>query len=224
MRITYKVRLFPTKAQRVRLEQTLDACRWLYNKTLETRKNAWENEQKTVGRYDTINLILQWKAEKPKLLAVHSQVLQEVCTRVDLAFKAFFRRVKTGETEAGYPRFRGRGWYDSFTYPESGFSMLDPGPGTPRVRLSKIGDLKIVLHRPLVGIVKTLTIRRDRVGNWYACFSCEVDATPLSPSHKVVGIDLMRRREDCPSTLDAAGRQRHCAVAAQERGVCQGQR
>jgi putative transposase len=46
------------------------------------------------------------------------------------------------------------------------------------------------LHRPIPGVVKTLTIRRDAVGNWYACFSCEVDAKPLAPTHKVAGVDL----------------------------------
>ena len=150
------------------------------------RKMAWEQERKTVGRYDTINLLAQWKAEKPELCGVHSQVLQEVCTRVDLAFQAFFRRVKAGEQEVGYPRFRGFGRYDSFTFPQSGFALLDNG----KLRLSKIGDVKTVLHRPVIGKCKTLTIRRDSVGNWYACFSCEVEPKPLEPTPNVVGVDL----------------------------------
>ena len=186
MRLTYRYRLYPTAAQRTSLQKTLEACRWLYNRTLEVRKMAWEQERKTVGRYDTINLLAQWKAEKPELCGVHSQVLQEVCTRVDLAFQAFFRRVKTGEQEVGYPRFRGVGRYDSFTFPQSGFALLDNG----KLRLSKIGDVKTVLHRPVIGKCKTLTIRRDSVGNWYACFSCEVEPKPLEPTPNVVGIDL----------------------------------
>lgn len=186
MRLTYKYRLYPTSAQRTSLQKTLEACRWLYNKTLETRKNAWEQERKTVDRYDTINLLAYWKAEKPALLGVHSQVLQEVCTRVDLAFQAFFRRVKAGKKEVGYPRFRGFGRYDSFTFPQSGFALLDNG----RLRLSKIGDVKIELHRPVAGKCKTLTIRRDSVGNWYACFSCEVEPKSLEPTPNVVGVDL----------------------------------
>ena len=185
MRLTYKYRLFPTSAQRTSLEKTLGACRWLYNKTLETRKNAWEQEQKSVGRYDTIGMILQWKAENPSLIGVHSQVLQEVCTRVDLAFQAFFRRVKAGEEKVGYPRFRGRDRYDSFTFPQSGFKLVGN-----QLTLSKIGDVKIELHRPICGKVKTLTLRRDAVGNWYACFSCECDIQPLPPVAKVVGVDL----------------------------------
>lgn len=66
------------------------------------------------------------------------------------------------------------------------FEILDNG----RLRLSKIGDVKIKLHRPLEGECKTLTVRRDSVGNWYACFSCVVEPRPLPPTDKVVGIDL----------------------------------
>jgi putative transposase len=92
---------------------------------------------------------------------------------VDLAFKAFFRRVKAGETP-GHPRFRGRGWYDSFTFKQFGFKLLDNG-----LLLSKIGTIKIILHRPIEGRIKTLTIQKDAVGNWYACFACEVESEPL---------------------------------------------
>jgi len=185
MRLTYKYRLFPTSAQRTSLQQTLEACRWLYNKTLETRKNAWEQEQRSVGRYDTVNMILQWRTEQPMLSGVHSQVLQEVCTRVDLAFQAFFRRVKAGDKEVGYPRFKGYGRYDSFTYPQSGFKLTGE-----KLTISKIGDIAIKMHRPICATVKTLTIQRDAVGNFYACFSCEHEPTSLAPTPNVVGIDL----------------------------------
>ena len=110
-----------------------------------------------------------------------------MCTRVDLAYQAFFRRVKAGETP-GYPRFKGAGWYKSFTFPQAGagWKLLDNG----RLRLSKIGDVKIKLHRPIEGEVKTLSIKRDALGNWYACFAVEVEPQPLAPSPYVVGIDL----------------------------------
>ena len=185
MRLTYKYRLFPTSSQRTSLEQTLETCRWLYNKTLETRKNAWEQEQKSMGRYDTINLILQWKTEKPALNNVYSQVLQDVCTRVDLAFKAFFRRVKSGDKESGYPRFKAYGRYDSFTFPQTGFKLTGD-----KLTISKIGNVEIKLHRPICATGKTLTIQRDAVGNFYACFSCECASKPLEPTDQSVGIDL----------------------------------
>lgn len=188
MRLTYKYRLFPNSAQRTSLERVLEICRWVYNDTLAARKNAYEQEQKSLGLYDTNKLLTEWKAEKPALKEVHSQVLQNVQERVELAFKAFFRRVKAGE-EPGYPRFKGRGLYDSFTFKQSGFKLVND-----KLTLSKIGDVAIKLHRPRPegtrADIKTLTIQRDAVGNFYACFSCECDAQPLPTNHNVVGIDL----------------------------------
>jgi putative transposase len=124
---TYKFRLQPSKSQRTKLLQTLELCRWVFNETLATRTNAWESEKKSVTRFDTIQLLPTWKAEKPELAQVYSQVLQEVCTRVDLAFQSYFRRVKEGAEKVGYPRFKGYGRYDSFTYPQTGFELLDKG-------------------------------------------------------------------------------------------------
>jgi putative transposase len=117
----YRYRLYPTKAQETKMNQTLELCRFVYNKTLAIRKDSWEQEQKSISNYDTHNLLPSWKAVHQELKMVHSQVLQETQQRVDLAFKAFFRRVKAGEKEAGYPRFKGKGRYDSFTYPRWGF-------------------------------------------------------------------------------------------------------
>lgn len=184
MRKTFQYRLFPTKSQRSALNKTLEYCRWVYNDTLAIRKDTYEQTGKSVSLYDTNKTLTLWKAEKPVLKSVYSQVLQNVQERVDLAFQAFFRRVRNGETP-GFPRFKGYGRYDSFTYKQSGFRVTGN-----RLFLSKIGDVKIKLHRPIEGQVKTLTIRRDRLGNWYASFSCVVEPQPLPPTDKVVGIDL----------------------------------
>jgi putative transposase len=181
---TYKYRLFPTKSQRTKLNNTLEICRQVYNQTLGIRKDAWEQEKKSISLYDSHKMLTKWKAEKPEWKQVHSQVLQNVQERVDLAYKAFFRRVKAGE-EPGYPRFKGYGRYDSFTFPQSGFSL-----NGDTLKISKIGEVRINLHRTIGCDISTLTIQRDRLGNWYACFVCDVETIPLVQSDKVVGIDL----------------------------------
>ena len=139
MRLTYKFRLFPTKAQQTSMQKSLDACRWVYNKTLETRKDAWENEKRSVSLYETNKMLTQWKKEKPDLKNAFSQALQDSQTRVDLAFKAFFRRVKRGEEKVGYPRFQGYHRYNSFTYKQYGTGVKQLNNGL--LRLSKIGDV-----------------------------------------------------------------------------------
>jgi putative transposase len=182
--ITFKYRLYPSKSQRTKLMQTLEICRSVFNDTLATRRSTWEQEHRTLSLYDTNKLLPTWKQAHPELKGVHSQVLQNVQARVDLAFKAFFRRLKAGE-KPGYPRFRGLGWYDSFTFKQYGFELLGNG-----LFLSKIGVVKVVLHRPIQGRIKTLTIRRDAVGNWYACFACEVQGEHLPMSSLAIGIDM----------------------------------
>lgn len=166
------------------MEQTLEICRWVYNETLAMRKNAWEQEQRHISYYESKRQIPLWKKEHPELSGVYSQVLQDVSMRVDLAFKAFFRRLKSGE-KPGYPRFKGKGRYDSFTYPQYGFKL-----DGDRLHLSKIGDVKIVLHRPIEGTIKTLTIRRSATGKWYACFSVEYAPSPAPRKETAVGIDV----------------------------------
>jgi putative transposase len=203
MRLTFKYRLKPTQAQRRQLEQTLELCRWVYNETLATRKNAYEQRGESVSLYGTQKLLPTWKEAKPELKQAHSQVLQNVQMRVDLAYQAFFRRVKAGE-KPGYPRFKGYGWYDSITYPQygNGVSLEDH-----TLRLSKIGDVRVVMHRPIEGMIKTVTVQRS-AGKWYACISCEVEPRPLPVSSEVVGVDLGLKTFAVLSTGDQIERQR----------------
>ena len=69
----------------------------------------------------------------------------------------------------GYPRFQGRNRYNSFTYPQGGYTLSEK-----HVTLSKIGCLKIKLHRPIEGTIKTCTMKYE-AGQWYAVFSCECE-------------------------------------------------
>jgi putative transposase len=184
----YQYRLWLTKGQNRLLEQQLETCRWVYNQTLAARRDAWKERHESLGLYDTINLLPEWKAERPALKHVHSQVLQNVQVRVDLAFKAFFRRVKAGEKEVGYPRFKGKGRYDSITYPQYGNGVKLHGDV---LVLSKIGPVKVNLHRPVEGKIKTVTLRRSSIGKWFVCFSVEKEPQPQTDvPEAVVGIDV----------------------------------
>jgi len=178
-------RIFPNKRTLHILEASLEDCRWLYNDTLGFRKQAWEDENRSANYYETKRRIPVLKVSCPSLATVHSQVLQNVTERVDLAFQAYFRRVKSGEKEVGYPRFKGYGWYDSRTYTQSGFKLVGNC-----LEVSKIGSLKLVLHRPIEGQLKTLTLRRSSTGKWYACFSVEVEPKRLPDNPNKVGIDV----------------------------------
>ena len=114
------------------LEKTLELCRWVYNDTLAIRKETYEQTGKSLSLYATNKLLTIWKETKPVFGLVHSQVLQNVQERVELAFQAFFRRVKVSKEKAGYPRFKGKGRYDSFTFKQSGFRLTAIGSLSPR--------------------------------------------------------------------------------------------
>ncbi len=182
----FQYRLYPTKKQEKRLNETLEECRWLYNHLLEMRKTAYERDGISLTCFQQQYTFPVLKQERLTLNGVHSQVMQNVAVRVDLAFKAFFRRVREHTQDPGYPRFKGFGRYDSFSFPQSGFSI------TPdeRVTLSKIGSVKMVYHRPIKGKVKTCTVQRSSTGKWYVSFSVECESERLDPIATQVGIDV----------------------------------
>src|SRR5207247_3680986 len=140
---TYKYRLVPSPEQAQSLEWTLDRCRELYNAALQERRDAYRMGGKSLNYYDQANQLPTVKEVRPEYTQIHSQVLQDVLRRVDKSFQAFFRRVKAGEIP-GYPRYKGAGWYDTFAYPQTGWSLLGD-----RLTLSKIGTLKVMLHGPV---------------------------------------------------------------------------
>jgi len=186
MRKMFQYRIFPTKNQATKLNETLEECRWLYNHLLEKRKETYEQTGKGLTLYGQQSTFPILKQERPSLDTVHSQILQNVAVRVDLAFKAFFRRVREHAEDPGFPRFKGKNRYDSFTFPQSGFSLTHDN----RLCLSKIGCIKMVYHRPVKGKVKTCTIHRSSTGKWYVSFSVECEPERLPERPEQVGIDV----------------------------------
>lgn len=152
------------------------------------RKRAYAERGESLRLYDTINMLPVWKLTRPALKLVHSQVLQNISVRVNLAFQAFFRRVKAGAKEVGFPRFKGFGRYDSITYPQYGNGVRLEGARL--IRSKMVGAVHVVLHRPVAGTPKTVTLTRARTGKWFACFACETTAEPLPPTGDVVGVDV----------------------------------
>lgn len=184
MRKAYKFRLFPTKQQEEKLFWTLNRCRELYNAALSERKDAYRMAGKSISYYEQKRDLPEIKEIRPEYNDIHSQVLQDVLLRLKRAFDRFFDRVKNGE-KPGYPRFQGRNRYSSFTYPQSGFTLEEK-----HITLSKIGTIKVKVHRKIEGTIKTCTIKHE-AGQWYVILSCEVEQPePLPRSYEDVGIDL----------------------------------
>jgi putative transposase len=183
LRKSFKYRIYPTKAQAATLDAHLRICCEIYNAALQERRDAWRVSKKSVTLYDQINQLPAVRKEQPEVGSLYSRVLYDPLRRVDLAFKHFFRRVRKGGTP-GYPRFKPYRRYDSLLYDEDSF-RVEAG----RLTLGKIGAIRLKLHRPLTGEVKTVTVKRE-VGRWFAVVSMIVDAEPLAPSTEHIGIDV----------------------------------
>ena len=202
MRKTFQYRIYPTRKQSIKLLHVLSMCRHLYNDMLHDRKVAYEDCNCGLNYYDQ----QRW-LPFVDYRGVYAHILHDVLKRMDKAFQNFFRRVKSGE-EPGYPRFKGYGRYDSFTYPDPpnrGYKIEDG-----KLHLSKIGAIRIFLHREIEGKIKTCIIKRDG-DRWYASLSVELpDVEPIIPQTSVgvdVGITTLATLSDGteienPKTLD----------------------
>ena len=186
VRKTYKYKLKPTSEQERAMGFVLRHCRELYNAALQERSEAWHKCGVGVTEAMQSAQLPAIKEVRPEYRDIHSQVLQDVLTRLDRAFQRFFARVKTGETP-GYPRFHGANRYHSFAYKQFGNgATLDNG----FLVLSKIGRIAVRWSRPVEGIIKTVAISREADG-WYVCFSCaDVLVQPLPATGRETGIDL----------------------------------
>lgn len=184
----YKFRIYPTKAQEATLTYWLSLCRLYYNSALADRKNYYTRSGKGLTRSKQQTTLKDDKGKHPELKEVHSQVLQEVLFRVEKAYQAFYRRIKAGE-KPGYPRFKGINQYTSLTYTQFG-DGLGANFKEGKLSLSKIGLVKIKLHRIIPGEVKTCIIRREPTGKWYALLSVEEYPVLYSPNWKKTGLDV----------------------------------
>jgi putative transposase len=183
---TCKYRLYPSKAQALLMDETIETCRRWYNLCLGERKNAWETEKKNIGKFDQLAKVKDYRKENPYALRVHSHILQGVVADLDKAFQAFFRRVENGEAP-GYPRFKGQYRFNSFGLKEYGNGFRVDGR---RLKVGGVGRIRVRWHRPIEGKIKTLRVCKQ-AGEWYAAFACEIpEKAPIPATDQSVAIDV----------------------------------
>lgn len=185
----YSFRFYPSSKQSERLEETLELCRLLYNAALEQRRYA-RNFGQPISCHTQQNQLPELKVSLKEFKHVYSQVLQNVLRRVDFAFKNFFdrcsRKNRGERIQAGYPRFKPPWRYNSFTYPQDGFKILPSG----HILLSKIGKLRVFMHRKISGEIKTLTLKRDRIGDWFVVITARLAGVSSIQPMSALGVDI----------------------------------
>jgi len=174
----------PAQAVVSKFENTLDLTRELYNSALQERIGAFKERNISLNYYTQANQLMDVKECCSEFQNIHSQILQDVLKRLDKTFQAFFSRVKKGDKKVGFPRFKGKNFFNSFTFPQSGFRL-----DGDKLTLSKIGKVKIHLSQNILGKVKTCTIKKE-VAGWFVIFTVETERNILPKTHQSVGIDV----------------------------------
>jgi putative transposase len=180
----YRFKLKTNKAFAEKAMATLSICCEIYNAGLQERKEAWRMSQISVNYHSQAIQLPKIKVLREDVDTVYSQVLQDVLRRLSKTFDAFYRRVERGE-KPGYPRFKSKYRFNSFTYPQSGFRLEGD-----KLHLSKIGSCRIRLSRSVEGTIKTCTVKHQ-VDGWYVIFAVEENQSRFLPKlGNSVGIDV----------------------------------
>jgi len=185
MRMTYKFKAISSEITIQKAEHWLHLCLQLYNTALDQRIQAYKRCGITLTTYSQSNELPELKAAFPEFKQVGSQVLQDVVERVGKAFQGFFSRLKRIGVKAGFPRFRSRARYNSFTLKQAGWKLEGR-----HLKIKGIGIFKLFLSREIQGRIKTVTVRRDACGDWWVCFSCDEVPSRVYPEPQFEGVGL----------------------------------
>lgn len=172
----YKVRLYPNEEQKVFFAKSFGCCRFIWNRMLSDKIKYYEKTKKTLRQYPA-----QYKKEFEWLKEVDSLALSRVERNLHQAYQSFFKQ------GTGFPKFKKKGVRDSYTTNNQKGTVAVTGNS---VKLPKIGHIKAVVDRPIVGLIKSATISKTATDKYYASLLVETVVEPLPKTNSNIGIDL----------------------------------
>ena len=187
MILTFRYRLLPAKRQHRALERILESQRQLYNAALEERIGAYRKAAVTRTYFDQCKALTEWRGSDPEAAELPVNLQRGTLKRLDEAYRGFFRRVAKGG-KPGFPRFRGKGWFDSFGFSEfSGITLKDSRLGFKGMP----GALRLHLHRdlPANASPRNCSFKRDTKG-WSVSLTLDMEVQAPRTAQRVVGVDL----------------------------------
>ncbi|MHA1112185.1 MAG: RNA-guided endonuclease InsQ/TnpB family protein [Promethearchaeota archaeon] len=200
MILTHKIRIFPSNSEQKLLWILSEKCRLLYNFSLHERNQNWiiqQKKPKTQRKYITYkhqqNHLPSLKRKYPEYQWVYSKVLQITLKKLDMNFKSFFAKHKNGDTSSNPPRFRGKQYFFTICYNQSGFKIE-----TDSIKFSHMHPsntpLKFTLsYNPLnlESKVKQVEIlHHGRSQKWFICITYEEMSPPYQDNGFYQAIDL----------------------------------
>jgi len=183
--LNHKFRLYPNKEMEYKLKDKLELHRRTYNILLGEL-----NEQKVIDKAQIQGIIPDMKICEPKFKNLHSKAMQYECYRLFSNLKGLVK--SKGKRKVGRLRFKGKGWFSSFTYNQSGFRIEITGKRCQTLWLSKIGNIPIRVHRKIKGKIKQITIKRTNTDKWFAYVTTESKQNEREKKqiNTAIGIDV----------------------------------
>jgi putative transposase len=220
VRRAYKFRVYPTSGQASRLTQCLRDHQRLYNAALEERREAWRMRHVGIRYGQQSAQLKDIRGFDPDQGRWSFSSQQATLRRLDKAMVAFYRRCKAGEKRVGYPRFKALDRWDSVEWPSDGDGCKWK-PDMGRVYLQGIGHVKVKIHRPVQGRVKTITLKREG-HRWYLILCCDdVPTEPLAETGREIGLDVGVARFGTTSDGEVIANPRFTKTAADELAAAQ---
>ena len=175
-----KYRIYPNKQEQQNLAVQFGHARFVFNSTLAARKDHYKETGKGLPKKVASSRIKELKSEDATswLKQADSQVLQQKAADVDSAYQNFFAK------RAGYPKFKKKHGKQSIRYPQR-VRFFDSS-----LYLPKVGYVKIKLHRPLVGVQKSVTVSKTKTGKYFASILCVLETDQPEHNGPSIGIDL----------------------------------
>jgi len=187
----YKYRIYPSEEQKEQLAKTFGCVRFVYNNCLDKKITLYKEEQKSLSRIDCNNYVNQeLKSEYKWLKDVDKFALTNSVYNMDSAYQNFFREIKKGNNNQGFPKFKSK--YDnkqSYTTHFTNNNIEVDFLGN-RIKLPKLKWIEAKLHRDFEGIIKSATISRTSAGQYYASVLVEEESKPLEICDAKIGFDL----------------------------------
>jgi putative transposase len=184
IQLAYKYRIYPNREQEMLLRRSLLSLCNLYNKLREMKIRKYKEDGTNLTLNYLRKIALEERRNSKELQSIHSQVVQEVADRVYNAFDRFFEGI------ARFPRYKNPKKYRSLTYTQSGFRLVANNNNNSKLYLSKIGYVRIFMHRPLEGKVVRLTVKYE-AGEWYAIFIVEKEVLEPNTNTKTIIDDII---------------------------------
>ena len=178
---SYKFRLYPTEEQMVLFEKTFGCSRFIWNQMLADKIAYYKETGKTLK-----NTPAQYKKDYPWLKEVDSLALCNVQLNLQKAYKGFF------ESGFGFPKFKSKKAYNQSyqTNNQEGLIRLSNDNNNNKIKLPKVGWVKVKAHRQVKGLIKSATISKTTTGKYFISILCETDIHPYPKTKSSVGIDL----------------------------------